>query len=540
MDGGARVGTLPHVPLAPLDDTKPSIADIADGPRGEGDTRGVGLLPDAMRLITADETGLIKCVELEKNVVSILGQQPGGALPSQDRSQGVTSMCWADPGAGESRFYAARASGVVETWEWSEAGRGFSQAAVVEGLPSRPVAIMPLPSAQAHVVCCEGGEICVSDAQDGGDAGNKGRWDTTPLSRAERALAEKAKTASNYEKRSKPMKAGGSGELVCACVAEAAGVVATGGRERELARWDLATGESSWQAKNVKHDKYNLRQPVWVTACASLDPDAGANRFVVATAYKQVRVYDVRVQNRPVATLEHVGDGQGGSRDMLGLTTLCALGPAKGGGEEPTEVVVGDKAGQCVPIDLRTMKVVGRFAGPAGSVRGLSTHPTLPYMACVGLDRTARVYNTSTRKSVMTSYLKQRLTAVLFDPEGVVTVKSKEEEDEDAKRAKARANAEEEDEADLDEEGEYYDDGEDLEDWPEDSDEEDDEEGGGGGAGGSGGGAKAAAAAEEEEEEEEGEDWPEEDSEEESGEGSEEEEEEEEEPPKRATKQRRV
>ena len=122
-----------------------------------------------MRLITGDETGLIKCVELEKNVVSVLGQRPGGPLPPQDRAEGVTSMCWADPSSQQSKFFAARASGVVETWEWSEAGRGFSQAAVVDGLPSRPVAVMPLPSAQAHVVCCEGGEICVSDAQDGGE-----------------------------------------------------------------------------------------------------------------------------------------------------------------------------------------------------------------------------------------------------------------------------------------------------------------------------------------------------------------------------------
>ena len=60
----------------------------------------------------------------------------------------------------------------------------------------------------------------------------------------------------------------------------------------------------------------------------------------------QVRVYDVRVQNRPVAALEDVGV------DYVGLTTLCALRPGKGSGSasasgaEPNEVVVGDKAGQ--------------------------------------------------------------------------------------------------------------------------------------------------------------------------------------------------
>jgi WD40 repeat protein len=46
--------------------------------------------------------------------------------------------------------------------------------------------------------------------------------------------------------------------------------------------------------------------------------------------------------------------------------------------------------------------------------RGITVHPTLPYMACVGLDRTSRVFNLKTGKLAHTSYLKQRLSAVLL------------------------------------------------------------------------------------------------------------------------------
>lgn len=48
------------------------------------------------------------------------------------------------------------------------------------------------------------------------------------------------------------------------------GVLAAGGKERELGLWDVASGQCSWEAKNVPHDKLDLRLPVWVTACRFL------------------------------------------------------------------------------------------------------------------------------------------------------------------------------------------------------------------------------------------------------------------------------
>jgi WD40 repeat protein len=58
----------------------------------------------------------------------------------------------------------------------------------------------------------------------------------------------------------------------------------------------------------------------------------------------------------------------------------------------------------CVPCCL--------VLGASLAARALAVHPTLPYLACAGLDRTSRVFNLKTGKLAHTSYLKQRLSAV--------------------------------------------------------------------------------------------------------------------------------
>ncbi len=42
-------------------------------------------------------------------------------------------------------------------------------------------------------------------------------------------------------------------------------MLACGGRENDLAVWDIEKQATVFSAKNVKHDKLNLRVPVWIT-----------------------------------------------------------------------------------------------------------------------------------------------------------------------------------------------------------------------------------------------------------------------------------
>lgn len=263
------------------------------------------------------------------------------------------------------------------------------------------------------------------------------------------------------------------------CMALAGSTVAAGGKERELGLWDAATGQAVWEARNVAHDSLDLRQPVWVTAASFLDE--GARTVAVGTAYKQVRVYDARAQRRPVR--EAVALGDGGYR----VTALCP-------GREPgAHLVTGDAGGTVVHLDVGTLRVLGRMEGPAGSVRGLARHPDgsggHSFVAVAGLDRVARVYDLRRpRKEAHRFYLKQRLTAVLFAPEGRRGSKGKADAEAE-RRARVRAGGVDEEEVEgMEDDVGSFDGGEGSSDDEEggfgEEEEEEESEGRSGGGGG--------------------------------------------------------
>jgi hypothetical protein len=124
--------------------------------------------------------------------------------------------------------------------------------------------------------------------------------------------------------------------------------------------------------------------------------------LAVVTGYKQVRIYDTRAQRRPVR------------RTNLGDYPFTVVALTRDG----KRLLTGDTIGTLRCVDLATLRETGVYRGCGGSVRSISVHPTLPYMATGGLDRTLRVHNIDTRQQLRRVYLKQRLTAVLFAPEG--------------------------------------------------------------------------------------------------------------------------
>ncbi|KAL3939499.1 MAG: hypothetical protein SGBAC_005784 [Bacillariaceae sp.] len=187
------------------------------------------------------------------------------------------------------------------------------------------------------------------------------------------------------------------------------GRVAVGGRERETVLLDLATGGVVFKAKNLPPDPQTLlQQPVWPSSILFLED---SNIMAVGTAYKQVRLYDVREDSRMRRPTACTPEGLLEYR----VTALCQA--------DEHRLVVGDSAGELYDLDMRTMdrnlkrkenNNLGRYVGPAGSVRQLKKHPTLPRVAAIGLDRMLRIYDTKSRKQLDCIYLKQRLNCVLF------------------------------------------------------------------------------------------------------------------------------
>lgn len=77
-------------------------------------------------------------------------------------------------------------------------------------------------------------------------------------------------------------------------------------------------------------------------------------------------------------------------------------------------VVVGNTQGQLALLDLRKGAVRGCLKGPAGAVRGLRCHASLPVLASCGLDRFLYVHSLDDRKLQHKVYLKSRLNCLLL------------------------------------------------------------------------------------------------------------------------------
>jgi hypothetical protein len=200
--------------------------------------------------------------------------------------------------------------------------------------------------------------------------------------------------------------------------------LAVGGRERGVRVLDLESGKLIWKAKNLPPDPQTLlQQPQWTTCIQSITMDGSSNFLATGTAYKQVQIYDIRTSSttrRPVLyTPEHLFTHR--------ITTICQL---HNNTNNTTLLAIGDSTGDCHLVDMRMMHSgkqysarkqsakeeigLGRLVGPGGSIRELVVHPTLPYLACVGLDRKLWTWDVNKRKMMDCVYLKQRLNCALF------------------------------------------------------------------------------------------------------------------------------
>ncbi|EEY54879.1 uncharacterized protein PITG_08441 [Phytophthora infestans T30-4] len=183
-------------------------------------------------------------------------------------------------------------------------------------------------------------------------------------------------------------------------------VIGVGGKEHDLNLWSLETQQVLFKAKNVTHDKLDMRVPVWVKDLRFLSSPGNSNghRVIVGTGHRHVRIYDSNTKRRPVQQLDNFGENP--------IQSLCVS-------PDETQVYVGDTAGNLDILDLRTLKHMGRCTGPVGSIRDIACHPTLPYIAAVGLDRMVHVFDVNSRKYRHTIYAKQRLNSVLFCADGL-------------------------------------------------------------------------------------------------------------------------
>jgi len=114
--------------------------------------------------------------------------------------------------------------------------------------------------------------------------------------------------------------------------------------------------------------------------------------LVSAGRHRHVRLWDARSGPKPMHEL--IID----ARDFA-LTCIKVHAPS-------LTAFVGDAAGYVSRVDLRSMRVCRAYHGAAGSVRSISVHPRLPFVAAATLDRSLRVWRADTGDLVRRVYLK--------------------------------------------------------------------------------------------------------------------------------------
>jgi len=375
-----------------------------------------------MELFTGDDTGLMKRVDLVG-----LGSTGHTARRwgTQEYGGGVGSVCF---GPSEEYIGMGLDTGAVKFWR-------------ADGADGEPVLALTA-HAQARLgtsaLHATASRVIASDRHGGVRVWP---WPTEAVVAAEPATFEM----------------GGS---TTACAIEAAGtLIAGGGRDRDVAVWDIEQGAEAFKARNVPHDNLDLSVPVWVSAVKFLPQQK--KRLVVTTGFVdqrlrgEVRLYDVSAQRRPVArAIAPLGD------EALSAVE-CSL--------DGNSVFAGSVSGTIARLDVRmNLKVMGRFKGAAGTIRALSVHPSSPLLASASLDRHVRVYKldgTAARDTppLCKIYLKQRLTALIFSsalPKKVATdqddVDAMLDELPDADAGQARDVTTEGEEADADESDEDH------------------------------------------------------------------------------------
>ncbi|TMW68939.1 hypothetical protein Poli38472_001095 [Pythium oligandrum] len=382
-----------------------------------------------MRVLVGDETGLLKSIELEKNEQRVICSR----AESQARARGVERLSWYQDenqdAACRENVVVARANSVVEYYSAQHVKDTREPEWSFTGPTGKTVGLDLIQKYGSVVRCTDAGDVFIKNTL---SKGKPATFNVGPD--LERMRLEPTEQTH----------------------------IATGGKERDLNIWSLERQEAIFKAKNVTHDKLDMRVPVWVKDLHFLSQgSSNGHRVVVGTGHRHLRLYDTNTKRRPVQQIEF---------GEYPINAMCVS-------PDETRVFVADTTGCLDIFDLRMLRHMGRLTGPNGAIRDIACHPTLPYVAAVGLDRFVHVFDVNTRKYQHMIYAKQRLNAVLFCNDGVKDVVDPERA---SKRRKEHHGDEAEpmddDEDDDDEEEEAYEGLEISDAEEEDDDDEDDEE----------------------------------------------------------------
>jgi WD40 repeat protein len=343
-----------------------------------------------MQVLTADDRGLQKLVALKTKILA-------AQLGDQTAARAIVAVAWVPTEVGShhatsaARVACLTRDGDVEVWDTATGARVHR---VVEC------------GAEGVLLACW-----------------RGRFVVVARSGGVRVFPQDAASGAGGGVDCFEFSVGGT--VSAAALHPETGTLAAGGRDNDVALWDLAAGGArTWVAQNPPPGPLGIWKAIWVTGVAFLRegtefagaagagagaaPPPGAPAFsphllAVASGHRTLRLYDTRSGRLPAASAEDCGE--------YPFTTLAVS--ACGG-----SLVTGDTAGNLRRWGVPSLQPAGVFKGHSGAIKAVAVHPTAPYVATASLDRTCLVFHADTRQLLRRLYLKQRLSAVLFAPGG--------------------------------------------------------------------------------------------------------------------------
>ena len=239
-----------------------------------------------MRLITGDETGLLKLVNTNERSFATFGEQT--------RSKWVKDISWIEGSlsiddltedAYRRVFSVLRKGGELEFWrqEYEEHTLQQLESLTIDTQFESPVGVVPIIDESSNsprvLAFDEGGDVVIAKL------GSGSAPEEDSQKKKKNKTSEKEKKGANKDNSALQMQRGQSpdwsqvlsrftvqGPLGVAQSCKGGGV-AFGGKENDLKLYDANTTQQVWKAKNVGHDTLNLHVPVWITCMSFLKPE---------------------------------------------------------------------------------------------------------------------------------------------------------------------------------------------------------------------------------------------------------------------------
>uniref|UniRef100_A0A914MIU2 Uncharacterized protein n=1 Tax=Meloidogyne incognita TaxID=6306 RepID=A0A914MIU2_MELIC len=176
-------------------------------------------------------------------------------------------------------------------------------------------------------------------------------------------------------------------------------VFATGGKENELKVWNFEDQKCVFTAKNVRPDNLELRVPIWIKNCRFMDESS--NCLATSTGNAQIRLYDIRVQRRPVLQETWLEE------PINALSTCC----------RENHLLAGNSRGELGLFDFRlssTSRLKSKYKGFSGSIKSIDASDNHPQFISCGVDRFVILHNLDTKQIFKKIYAKVQLNCCLL------------------------------------------------------------------------------------------------------------------------------